>query len=505
MQLSGVRRAGRGVNFAWGSICALLFVVGASSSAYAQAVSSGVFWAFAPPTEVEDTREFAVTPTVGLLESFTDNVNVSSTDKKADFITRPIVGADMNVRSGPMTATVSGHVFYDIYANQGNLSGFAADATGIGSYVLVPSFLSIDAQGVLANTNGSTFGTPAVERAGTGSRVQLATYNIGPHLTTTLDDFADLDVIGRFAQAFYNQPPGSTFNVPTGSTFFQGAAGADTGDRYGGYESLTNGQYARDDHGFEAYSGLQSFFVQVAPQIRIIGRGGYDRVMQPGIVNIKAPIWSGGAEVSINEQSKITVETGERFNHAAWAADVHLQFSDEFYALGRYTETLEPPQIQFNSSFVNFVATSTQIPIGVSPATFTFNGNLDNQTSLNKLAEFHLVYDWEGQSVEYQTQWDDRFLIAANGHDRTWLNVLTYGRNIAADLDFNAGITYWRTFSNPFFGASELYGGTAGLRYTINPTMRLAGGYVYQRQQQLFVTGQSISENVVYAAIAKSF
>ena len=35
--------------------------------------------------------------------------------------------------------------------------------------------------------------------------------------------------------------------------------------------------------------------------------------------------------------------------------------------------------------------------------------------------------------------------------------------------------------------------------------MRVAGGYIYQRQQQLFVTGQSISENVVYAAIAKSF
>src|ERR1019366_7374485 len=174
-------------------------------------------------------------------------------NKKADFITRPIVGADLDVRSGPITATVSGHVFYDAYASQGNLSGLGEDATGIGSYVLVPDFLSVDAQGVLANTNGSTFGTPATDRVGTGSRVQLATYNVGPHLTTTLDDFADLDVVGRFAQVFYNRPPGSTFNLPAGSTFVSGAATADTGERYGGYESVSNVQYERDDHHFEAY------------------------------------------------------------------------------------------------------------------------------------------------------------------------------------------------------------------------------------------------------------
>jgi uncharacterized protein (PEP-CTERM system associated) len=505
MQLLGVRRAGRGGKFAWGSICALLFVVGVSSGAQAQAVSSSVFFAFSPPTEKDDTREFSVTPTVGVLESFTDNVLVSSTNQKADLITRPIVGADMNVRTGVVTATVSGHVFYDAYASQSNLSSFAADASGTGTYVLVPDFLSIDAQGVLANTNGSTFGTPAIERAGSGSRVQLSTYNIGPRLTTTVDDFADLTVIGRFAQAFYNRPSGSTFNVPPGSTFFQGSATLDTDERYAGYQSVTNGLYERDDHGFESYSGLQSFFVSVAPQIRIIGRGGYDSVVQPGIVNIKAPIWSGGAELSINEQSRITVETGERFNHSAWAADVHLQLSDQLYVLGRYYETLEPPQIQFSSSFVNFVATADQIPVGVAPATFTFNGNLDNQTSLNKAAEFHLVFNWEEQTLEYQTSWDDRFLIAANAHDRTWLNVVSYGRNIAADLDLNAGITYWRTFSNPFFGASELYGGTVGLRYQINPTMRLAGGYVFQHQAQLVANGQSIDENVVFAAIAKSF
>ncbi len=503
MQLSGVGRAGRGGKFAWG--CILLFVVGASSSAHAQAVSSGLFWAFERPIDTADTREFAVTPTVGLLETFTDNAGLLPTNQKADVITRPVVGADVDVRSGSITATVSGHVFYDAYASEGNLSGFGADATGIGSYVLVPDFLSVDAQGILTNSNGTTFGTPATDRIGTGSRVELSTYNIGPHLTTTLDDFADLDVVGRVAQVFYSTPAGSTFNVPTGSTFLQGIASLDTADRYGGYESVSNGQYQKDDHGFQAYSGMQSFFVRVAPQIRIIGRGGYDDVVQPGIVNIKAPMWSGGAEFTINEQSTVTIETGERFSHSAWAANLHLQISDALYAVGSYNETLQPPQLQFSTSFVDFVAAASQVPVGVIPPTFSVNGNLENQTSLNKIGTFRLVYNWEGQSLEYDANWDDQFFFLANAHDRTLLNTVSYGRSLAPDLDFDAGLTYWRTFSNPFFGASDLYGGTVDLRYQLNPTMRLAGGYVHQRQQQLFTNGATISENVVFAAIAKSF
>ena len=35
--------------------------------------------------------------------------------------------------------------------------------------------------------------------------------------------------------------------------------------------------------------------------------------------------------------------------------------------------------------------------------------------------------------------------------------------------------------------------------------MRAVGGYAYQRQVQLFTNGQSITENVLFAAITKRF
>ena len=78
------------------------------------------------------------------------------------------------------------------------------------------------------------------------NQIQIATYDIGPHLTTTLDYFADLDVAGRFAQVFYDDPNGSTAGIPPSSRL--AAPGQSTpAQRYRGYQLTTNAQIAKDD------------------------------------------------------------------------------------------------------------------------------------------------------------------------------------------------------------------------------------------------------------------
>src|SRR5579863_3375211 len=127
MQSWGIR-ASRAGNVAGG--CILLFAMGISSSALAQTVpagsgisglgttpgthmfGAGIFGQNNQAAEpLIDTRDFSVTPSVGLQETFTDNALLTPTDKKYDFITRPMLGADVNV-TGPFTATMTGHVYY---------------------------------------------------------------------------------------------------------------------------------------------------------------------------------------------------------------------------------------------------------------------------------------------------------------------------------------------------------------------------------------------------------
>src|SRR6185437_4814581 len=109
---------------------------------------------------------------------------------------------------------------------------------------------------------------------GPQDRVQVATYDVGPHMTTTLDDFADLDVNARFAQVFFGNPNGSNPNIPTDATILDGAATMDTAQRFAGYQSITLASAVKDDHGFDAYNVEQSFYVRLIPELRLLARGG---------------------------------------------------------------------------------------------------------------------------------------------------------------------------------------------------------------------------------------
>ena len=513
MQLRGVSGTGRAGRAACG--CALLLALGIPTSVSAQIYAGtnvggtnigGILNpnAFAGTGEV-DTREYGVIPLVGLQETFTDNAFLTATNKQYDFITRPMVGGEAFSQGGPFVGRVDAHAYYDAYARNGSLSGFSADAQGTSTYTLIPAFLTIDADGFLTNTYVTSFGVAALDRAGPANRVQVADYSLGPHMTTTVGDFADLNVIGRFSQIFFDNPNNATTLIPSDSTIEQGSATLDTATRFTGFQFITTAQYVRDDHGFEGYSGIQSAFVNITEDLRVIARGGYDAATEPKIVDIHAANWSAGLEYAINQQSKISVERGERYNHAAWTADLRLQLSDRIYADAHYTEVLQPDQIQISSGFADFVTQATVLPPALTQNTFTINNNLNGQVSLNKFADARLVYDWEGNRVDLIANWNDQMFLATNTRNQSLAGTVDYTRQIAVDMGATAALAYWRTFANPLFGASELYSGTVSLQYDVNSTMRAYAGYTYQHQAQLGLGGLNINENVLFAAVAKRF
>ena len=508
MQLRGVFGTGHAGRVAGG--CALLLALGVPHSASAQVYLGGNAAGMLNPGSFAlgreaDTRELAVVPMVGLQESFTDNVLLSPNKKEYDFVTRPMVGAEVRSQGGPLVGQLSAHAFYDAYARQSSLSGFSGDAQGNASYTLIPAFLSIDAEGFLTNTYVTSFGVAAVDRVGAANRVQVANYDLGPHVTTTLGDFADVDFIGRFAQIFFDNPNNSTAVIPIGSTVEQGAGTIDTKTRFAGFQFVTAAQYVRDDHGFEGYGALQTAFVNITDDLRVIARGGYDAATETGIVNIHAPNWSGGLEYAINQDSRVSVERGERYNHAAWTALLHLQLFDRLFVDGSYNEVLQPDQIQIATGFADFVTQMAVLPPALAQNTFTINNDLNGQVSLNKFASLRLGYDLEGDRVGLTASWNDQLFVATNTRNQSLAATVDYGRNIAEDLNATAAVTYWRTFANPLFGASELYSGSANLEYDVNTTMRAYLGYTYQHQAQLGAGGLGITENVVYAAVAKRF
>lgn len=456
--------------------------------------------------EAVDLRPFSVQPRVGLQESFTDNALLTNTGTSSDFVTRGMLGANVSVNDGPAVGSMMTEFSYDQYARNAGLSGWSLQANGNGSYSLVPDFLSLEAEGTITNGTVSTFGTPAIDRTGTFDRVQLSTYDIGPHMRTTISDFADLDLQGRFAQVFYAAgDKSSVTDLPSDSSIGQVGGKLDTATRFDAYQLVTTASFEQDDHDFSLYNAMQSVYVRILPQLRLLARGGYEEITQPGIVDLHDGIWSGGLELSVNERSKITVETGERYGHSIWNADAYLQFSDRIFAIARYSEVLEPPQISVNSSFSDFITMSRLLPVPLVPANFAINGNLYSQTALNKSADVRLAYDNDPDEISIDGYWIDQRFELTNTHDRTALASLLYTRRIAPDLRGELQFNFAHTYASPLYGASQSYGGEVDLAYDLNSTMDLKAGYALERQDHYEPSSLSLSENVVFLSVEKRF
>lgn len=76
---------------------------------------------------------------------------------------------------------------------------------------------------------------------------------------------------------------------------------------------------------------------------------------------------------------------------------------------------------------------------------------------------------------------------------------------IAPDLTAEVRASYAQTFASPIYGASSSYGGEVSLSYDINSYMVARAGYAIDQQTQTAPVNQSLSENVVFAAIERRF
>ncbi len=457
----------------------------------------------APPPQLQG---LLIQPRVGLQESFTDNALLTATNTQSDFVTRPILAADTFLNSGRAVGSMSTQLSYDMYANNTQFSGWSLYAYGNGSYDVVPDFLSLEGEGTVTNGTVSAFGTSAIDRTGTAGRLQLSAYSVGPHISTTVDDFADLEVQGRFSQvAFTSGDKSAVAQLPADSIIGMTSAILDTGTRFVGFQLQTAGNFERDDHNFQLYNGIQTLFVRILPQLRILARGGYESISQPGIISITDPVWSGGLELTVNQRSMVTVEAGERYGHPIWNANALLQFSDRFYATMRYSEILQPSQMSITSSFSDFVSQIQLLPVPLVSPNFTLNGNLYSETSFNKTAEGRFAYVWDEDSVYVSAYWIDRRFEPQGTHDRTALATAEYSHRIAPDLNIEARFNFAHTYASPLYGANQSYGGEADVGYDLNSTMALRAGYGFSRQSRYTPTPMDLSENVVFAAIQKRF
>lgn len=458
------------------------------------------------PLDIVDAREFTLTPRLGILEAFTDNVLLSPTNPEHDFITRFNLDNQLNVNTGRTLIAMTSILSYDKYANHDELDGFSIEGNANGTWAAIPGFLYLDAEGQVSNGTATTFGTSALDRSGTNGRVQVATYNMGPRITTTLGDFADLVARGRFAQVHYDTEDAAVSPLlPTNSNIWQASAVATTGERFLGFQFDTAGSYQRDDHGYRAYNGTESVFFRVLPSLRLLARGGYEHVELPGAVSLDSPIWSTGFEYAPNEDSSITLEGGERYNRTNWRAELLYRLGPQLIWMASYRQVLQPSQIGISDTFMGFMDFSRQITTPGLTLIYPSFGNLVDQPSLTKTADTHLLYQTERDILDFALTYTDNRFVTTGDRDTSLQGSVRYTRGLAPDLNVEFSGAYGRTFTSTIFGESETMRGEIGLSYQLNSTWNARAGYAIARNSQSTLLADDTMENAAFVSLQKTF
>jgi len=457
--------------------------------------------------EPVDTRSFSITPTVGLEAAYTDNVELTEHGRKSDVLLRGLLRIDAQLNRGRATGRLSVEGLYDQYVHTNDFNGGSVSANGSAAYVVTPGFLTLEANGAITNGRTSTFGAPAIDRAGVNGRVQLSVWDVGPRLTTKLGDFADLAAVARFSQVIYSAASGSQVDtpLPPDDNIVQVGGRIDTGQRSRVYQLLTTALYQKDDHGYQTANAVQSVYFSVRPAVRLIGRAGYERVEQEGAPTIEAAVLSAGVELVPNANSRITLEGGSRFRRTAWAAQAEVNIAERIFISGDYTEAVQPDQVFVADSFHSFIEQSLNLPRPVAPTDFNVQDNIYAEASFNKVADLRAVLQQPRGAIELTARYSDREFLLTHTHDRTALGSLTFRRALRPDLNGSVDLSYARTYSSPVYGASRSYAVAARLDYRANSTTDVTASYALANSEQLFGAGETIYDNTVLVAIRKRF
>lgn len=451
-------------------------------------------------------RAYSWTPRVSVQGTYTDNVLLDSVNRKSDFVTQLAVGLDAVANTPRLTANLTADASYDIYAQTNNLNGWSVNALGTGALSLVRDVLAIEAEGQIQTGAISTFGEPAVDRTTQENRVQVGIFSIGPRLTTTVGSLADFEASARANQVSFRTADASiTPDTPEDSTYVTVDASLDTKARYNSYQLVASTQYAADDNDFETYNAIVSGYLRISPRVRVLARGGYETVTQPGVVDLQEPVWSVGAEFAPNQNSLITIEAGERYDRPSYALDAVVEVSDKLLLTARYFEQIQPAQLALGAGFAGFVGQAAILPVGFVPGTFDIQGNLNDETSLQKTADAHLIYRWPTQMIDLSIYWTDQYFLDSLTHDRSVAGEVRYQRMIRPDLTAEARGRYERTYASPTFGESRSYNMQLSLLYALRATTQISVGYAYQDSRQLGVLNGRVYENAVFVALRRTF
>lgn len=347
------------------------------------------------PTQVASSvgvHGFCFTPRGSVELSYTDNVLLTDTNRKADYITIPEAGFNLTGRTPHASVTIDGSIFYDFYGATTRFNGVGYTGLANVKADIIDRYLTLAARVATDQQNINPLGAaPALTRTFGQNQAQVLNYGATPDFRWRAGDFFIADTQYDISLVNYYRAASSTTAIPASDSVTQTASiNLRSGPDFSRLTWTADGSITRQDRpGPNSASnhrvGEASLFFAAVPNFQVVATGGYDDIVEPTLnQKLGGAHVTGGFRWSLSPRTKISFDGGRRYQKPYYTGDLSYSASAALVLHASYTKSIETPQSLAGLNLNNIVSN----PSGglVNPITGLPANPNDNPFGLNNQA-----------------------------------------------------------------------------------------------------------------------
>jgi len=349
----------------------------------ARAGAGGFPFALVAPPPGQPTPGVIVTPSLGLSQTYNDNVFFTPRNKADDFITNVNAGLAVAIDTARLQGGVNATVGYNFYAKQTRQDGGVANGAGRLLFTLLPDTLFLSASGsATTQPFGSTFSPQAPTDTTTGNLLRTYSFQVSPYAVQRFGGLATgfagyvFQYVDQSATA--RRPIGNPTtieelllqraqSVATSFSSHQVYAGARTGEDFGrlaiqGTVSRTwfdgGGLY---DGAFRSLALLETRYAFTRAIAGLVELG-YEQQRFNTVprTDIDGIVWAVGVRLAPSPDSLIIVKYGRRDGFDSFRVNGNAAVGVRTTVFGSYAERLTTSAL----NTADLLATTTLDPLG---------------------------------------------------------------------------------------------------------------------------------------------
>jgi uncharacterized protein (PEP-CTERM system associated) len=478
-----------------------------------------------------------ITPSLGLQETFNDNVLESSSNRQWDLISSVTPGLAIYGDTPNTQVRLNYQPSLLYYARESSLNQIAQQLNAVGNFTLWQDHVYLDVRGLagIGSANGNApglgYGTNGSGGQGTSTAIlnkqnstQFTSFEASPYFLQSFGDYGTLKVGYTINQSSQYSSGGVTSVNGTNSNTSSTQISNEELVQY------TTGQYfdrifnttAADATQFSGTGGSSAGHHSTVTDTlnyvlnrtyTVLGTIGYEDIDygSGSAVAIHDLTWSIGTTITPDPLSSITVTYGHQdgVNNLSFNGRYALTARTAIFA-SYQTELgtqLQAVQSQLESSTVSNNGSLVNSQTGAP--TFVGNNLLGTQTQVYRSQTLSVGTSTllDRDTIAINAQFSDYTLLGSGsaGQDSSGITgTLSWIHQLSEDLTLSSSASYGRRWSSPG-GQSLYFAGTGALTYNISTTLSSSLSYSLYDVNASGALGESMYQDLVILSLNKQF